>query len=84
MPGQHPRLRSRRKIEKQVTKSAYEHLIIFIDPAKTTQIWQWVARSRVKPAAYREHHLSPHQSGDTLIQKLEAITIPLERRRRLI
>src|SRR5262249_21694190 len=30
----------RRKIEKQVTRSAYEHLIIFGDAAKTAQIWQ--------------------------------------------
>ena len=39
----------RRKIEHQVTKSAYEHLIIFTDAARTTQVWQWVARNRASP-----------------------------------
>ena len=67
----------RRKIEKEVTKSAFEHLIIFVDDAKTTQIWQWVARQPGMPAAYREHPYHPgSQSGDLLIQKLSAITIP--------
>jgi len=37
--GRVPDYATRRKIEKQVTKSAYEHLIIFVDEAKSTQIW---------------------------------------------
>jgi hypothetical protein len=76
--GNIPDYASRRKIETQVAKSAYEHLIIYIDAAKTTQIWQWVARQPGQPAAYREHHYHPqYQSGDALIQKLKAITFPL-------
>jgi Eco57I restriction-modification methylase len=76
--GNIPDYTSRRKIEKQVTKSAYEHLLIYIDTAKTLQVWQWVARQPGQPAAYREHHYHPaHQSGDALIQKLEAITFLL-------
>jgi hypothetical protein len=77
--GKIPDYTTRRKIEKQVTKSAYEHLIIFVDNDRTTQIWQWVARHPGQPAAYREHPFYPqHQSGDALIQKLNAITIPLD------
>ncbi|HXH13702.1 MAG TPA: DNA methyltransferase [Alphaproteobacteria bacterium] len=76
--GNIPDYASRRKIETQVAKSAYEHLIIYIDAAKTMQIWQWVARQPGQPAAYREHHYHPqHQSGEALIQKLEAISFPL-------
>ena len=42
------------------------------------QIWQWVARQPGQPTAYREHHYhAQHQSGDALIQKLEAITFSL-------
>ena len=56
---------------------AFEHLIIFVDDAKSKQVWQWVARQPGTPAAYREHHYYPaSQSGDLLIQKLSAITIP--------
>ena len=76
--GNIPDYASRRKIDKQVAKSAFEHLIIYIDAAKTMQIWQWVARQPGQPAAYREQHFHPpHQSGDALIQKLEAITFLL-------
>jgi len=77
--GEIPDYRARRKIEKEVTKSAYEHLIVFVDGDKTTQIWQWVARQPGQPAAYREHPYHPQsQSGEALIQKLSAITIPLD------
>ncbi len=74
--GRIPDHATRRKIERQVAKHAYEHLIIFVD--KTTQIWQWVARQPGTPAQYREHPYFPdQQSGDALIQKLSSITIPL-------
>jgi hypothetical protein len=77
--GKIPDRDARQKIEKQVTKSAYEHLIIFIDGSKTTQIWQWVARQPGQPAAYHEYSYHPQQqSGEALIQKLSAIIIPLD------
>jgi hypothetical protein len=76
--GDIPDYASRRKIEKQLTKLAYEHLLIYVDAAKTMQVWQWVARQPGQPAVYREHHYHPaHQLGDGLIQKLEAITFLL-------
>jgi hypothetical protein len=76
--GKLPDYATRRKIEKQVTKSAYEHLIIFMNADKTVQIWQWVSRQPGHPASYREHHYNPpHHSGDSLIQKLESITFTL-------
>jgi hypothetical protein len=77
--GRIPDHAMRRKIEKQVAKTAYEHLVIFVDKANTTQIWQWVARQPGHPAQYREHPYHPrHQSGDALIQKLAHIYIPLD------
>ena len=77
--GKIPDHNLRRKIERQITKCAYEHLIIFTDAARTTQIWQWVARAPGQPTSYREHSYHPqHQSGDALIQKLSAIMIPLD------
>jgi hypothetical protein len=68
----------RRKIEQQVAKAAHEHLIVFTDAAQTTQIWQWVKREPGKPAACREHHFSKQQSGEALIQKLQAIAFTLD------
>jgi hypothetical protein len=77
--GRVPDHATRRMIEKQVTKSAYEHLLIFTDEGKTTQVWQWVARQPGQAALYREHPYHPgHQAGDALIQKLSHIYIPLD------
>lgn len=69
---------SRRKVEAQVTKAHHEHLIVFSDPAGSTQIWQWVRREPGKPIASREHPLTKGQSGDALIQKLQSIAFTLD------
>src|SRR5438034_11164712 len=31
-----------RRIESELTKHAYEHIIIYTDAARTRQVWQWV------------------------------------------
>ena len=67
----------RRKIERQVTRAAHEHIVIFLDSARSLQVWQWVKRSAGKPAACREHILYASQPGDSLIQKLEAVRFSL-------
>ena len=59
--GNIPAYNTRRRIEREVTKSAYEHLLIFVDGDRTTQIWQWVARRPGQPAAYREHTYQPER-----------------------
>ena len=77
--GKIPDYPTRQKIERQVTRSAYEHVVIFCDAQQTVQIWQWVARGAGRPVAYREHPYHPMtQSGDALIQKLSQIVIPLD------
>ena len=68
----------RRKIELHVTKIAYEHLIIFVDAAKTTQIWQWVKREVGKSAACREHTLYTTQTGKALLQRLSNFAFTLQ------
>lgn len=76
--GKIPDYTTRLKIEKQATKSAYEHLIIFIDDVQSMQVWQWVSRQPGLRAAFREHHYHPaHHSGESLIQKLTSITFSL-------
>ena len=68
----------RRKIETQVTKRAFEHLIIFVDAARTQQIWQWVKRQVGKPAACREHPFHTGQTGQPLLQRLDSFIFTLE------
>jgi hypothetical protein len=72
-----PDRNTRQRIEREITKLAYEHLIIFTDPAKTKQIWQWVAREKGKPAAFREHTWLAASPPDALIQKLDHIAFAL-------
>jgi len=68
----------RRKIDQQATRSAREHIIIYVDAARTTQIWQWVKREPGKPTACREHAFQKNQPGEALIQKLQAIAFSIE------
>jgi hypothetical protein len=73
-----PDYQTRRRIETQTAKSTHEHLIIYTDADKTTQIWQWVKREAGKPTSCREHTYHHHQPGDALMQKLQAIFFSLE------
>jgi len=68
----------RRKIERQVAKSVHEHIIIYLDDNRTTQIWQWVKHEMGKPTACREHIYHVNQPGDSLIQKLQTLVFSLE------
>ena len=68
----------RRKIEKEITQRTFEHLIIFLDADTQQQIWQWVAREKGKPDAFREHRWRIDQSPAPLLQKLDHITFSLE------
>jgi len=69
---------TRLKIDRQVTKSAREHFVIYADKAAGQQVWQWVRREPGKPMASRDHRFGVAQSGDPLIQKLEKIAISFE------
>lgn len=73
-----PSYPTRRKIERQVSKSFHEHLIIYTDKGRTIQIWQWVKREMGKPTQCREHTYYFNQPGDALIQKLQRMVFTLE------
>lgn len=75
--GGMPAYSDRQKLDRQLAKLAFEHLIIFTDPKKTEQIWQWVSRERGKPAAYREYKFDKGQSGETIVQKLDTIAFSI-------
>ena len=68
----------RRKIESQVAKLAYEHLIIFIDAGRNLQIWQWVRRESGKPNACREQTFHAGQTGEALLQRLQPLFVSLD------
>jgi methylase of polypeptide subunit release factors len=81
--GSMPDYSIRRKIERQVTKSHHEHLIIYLNADKTRQVWQWVKRQSGKPAQCREHTYYANQSGDLLIQKIDNLAFSLKEEEQL-
>lgn len=66
------------KIEKEATKLAHEHLLVFTDAAQTTLTWLWVARVPGQPNATRTHTWHKGTSGESLRQKLNQIVWALE------
>ena len=54
----------RRKIETQVAKRAFEHLIIFVDAARTQQVLAMGQAAGWQTAACREHQFHTGQLGN--------------------
>ena len=76
--NQIPNYGVRLKIDKQVAKDHFEHLIIFADKPNGRQVWQWTRRERGKPHAVRAQSFHTDQSGELLLQKLENLKITLD------
>ena len=68
----------RRKIESEVAKRIFEHLIIFTDPDHKAQVWQWVRRETGKPSTCREYTFTAGNSGTALLQHLQSLFISLD------
>ena len=73
-----PQYPIRRKIESQVAKRTFEHLIIFTDPDRKAQVWQWVKRETGKPTVCQEIPFVAGQSGDHLLQRIQPLFVSLE------
>ena len=68
----------RRRVENRISKLAYEHLIVFVDADRTTQIWQWVKRESGQPPACREQPFHAGQSGEPILQRLQDFAFSFE------
>ena len=73
----------RRKIESRASKLAFEHIILFLDAARTTVTCQWAKRVPGRPPSYRGHTVRPGQSGTSLLQRLLRISFSLDEEPRL-
>ncbi len=76
--GALPPYATRQRIEREVAKSVQEHIIVYTDSAKTTQVWLWVWRQEGKPTNASEQTYRATQSGTALAQKLAALIIKLD------
>ena len=61
--GEIPVRTVRTKIDREVTKLAYEHLLVFVDAKRQTQIWRWEQRDEGQPRIAREEPFIPAQQG---------------------
>lgn len=68
----------RKKLEVAVTPLAAEHLLIFVDQAKTRQIWLWTSRLPGKPIRRRELNWEKGRSNELLLQKVISIAFTLD------
>ena len=73
-----PQYPIRRKIESEVAMRTFEHLIIFTDPGRKAQVWQWVKRETGKPTVCQEIPFVAGQSGDHLLQRIQPLFVSLE------
>lgn len=76
--GEIPNSTIRTKIHKEVSRYSLENVLIYIDQGETEQVWQWVRRDPGKPKANRFHQFHKSQSGDALLQKLEALAVSFD------
>jgi hypothetical protein len=73
-----PNRPARMKLEKQLAKTAFEHLLLFTDEQKNRQVWQWVRRETGSPVRCREQTFTRGQSGELLAQKLQHLAVSLQ------
>ena len=76
--GELPPRAVRMKIERKLAKQVHEHLLVFVDEARTRQVWQWVRRQSGRSPLYREHTFYQGQNGEPLVQKLQPLAFSLD------
>lgn len=73
-----PDSKTRKKIERQISKLYFENLIIFIDASRTAQTWQLTVKEPNKPAVTREITYNIHQYPEILYQRLKGLLFTLD------
>lgn len=69
---------TRKKVGIQVAKTTLEHLIIFIEPKRTEQIWCWTKREAGKPASATEHFWYATSGNRGFLQKLQRLFVSFD------
>jgi|CXWL01.1.fsa_nt_gi hypothetical protein len=69
---------TRLKLDRKLSETSFEHLIVFVTGDRSSQSWLWVRREQGKPLAARTHEYHHGQPGDSLLQKLQILYVSLE------
>jgi len=76
--GRLPDHATRLKLDRKLSETSFEHLIVFATKDRAQQSWLWVRRETGRPLAARSHDYHRGQQGDSLLQKLQALFVSLE------
>ena len=69
---------TRLKLDRRLSETSFEHLIVFVTGDRSRQSWMWVRREQGKPLAARIHEYHRGQPGDSLLQKLQILYVSLK------
>jgi len=69
---------TRLKLDRKLSETSFEHLIVFVTGDRSRQSWMWVRREQGKPLAARTHEYHRGQPGDSLLQKIQILYVSLE------
>ena len=75
--GKLPDHTTRLKLDRALTQTSFEHLIVFPTHDGAQQSWMWVRREPGKPLSARTHEFNRAQPGDSLLQKLQILYVSL-------
>src|SRR5208283_82887 len=76
--GHLPDHTTRLKLDRALTQTSFEHLIVFASGDFAQQSWVWVRREPGRPLSARTHDYNRAQPGDSLLQKLQILFVSLE------
>lgn len=74
---------TRERIDREVSKAAHEHLLVFADKRNGVQHWQWIRREAGRPARMRGHEYFVDGPSEPLIDKLQRMVFSLNDERDL-
>ena len=78
LDGRLPDHTTRLKLDRALTQTSFEHLIVFATGDFAQQSWAWVRREPGRPLSARTHDYNRAQPGDSLLQKLQMLFVSLE------
>lgn len=76
--GRLPDHATRLKLDRALTQTSFEHLIVFAPADFKQQSWMWVRRETGRPLSAKTHDFHQDQPGDSLLQKLQHLYVSLE------
>lgn len=74
--GTIPNAKQQAAIHKELSKTHYENVLIFLDKARTQSLWYWVKRDG-KKSYPRPHEFLKGQPGDLFLSKIGSMVVDL-------